>query len=113
MIGGDKMNARQKAKYYKRKYEDVLSSVIKPTVIYESERLVPYKIKEIESFPDMYGDNFIRYKLARAMADKLVEHIANNMEMYEISSTLNVSGEDWKEVKGIFKMWGMKNGISY
>ena len=103
------MNARQKAKYYKRKYEDMLSSVIKPTIVYESERLVPYEIKAIASFPDMYGDNFVRPKLARMISDKLIEHIANNMEIYEASSTINISGEDWKEVKGTFKMWGYFN----
>lgn len=105
------MNARQKAKYYKRKYEDALSSVIKPTIIYESERLAPYEIKEIMNFPDAYDDNFVRHQLARTVAGKLVEHIVNNMEVYEVSRTLNVSGDDWKEVEGTFRMWGMKNGI--
>ena len=96
------MNLRQKAKYYKRKYEELSYMKIKPTTVYSSP-LQEYQVIKTRMFPSECDEEFIHHKLAIDISEELIGFIDNKMQ---ISNEKNdMVPDSSKEVKASFSFW--------
>lgn len=70
------MNARQKAKYYKRKYKELQDDPYRPKL--EVRNIYTETLKVAKFYPDyLFGDSpdFIKHELTRALSDKIENYV--------------------------------------
>ena len=94
------MNARQKAKYYKRKYEELSNVKINPIVIRADDSLKRYRVCKINKFPKEVIANdydYIKSKMAYFISDDMIKFIKDHMNI--------AIDEDTEEVLATFNFW--------
>lgn len=77
------MNARQKAKKYKRLYEEVLGKTIQPKIIYENLKHYKYACMVQRDEPMGIPDEVVKSHTIRKLTDGLREVVEKNMEVEE------------------------------
>ena len=98
------MNARQKAKYYKRKYEELSNARIKPTIIYQSP-LQQYQVMKSRMFPVECDEDFIHHKLAVDISEELINFIDNKIRVSNRKNDPDIIPDGYKEVRANFDFW--------
>ena len=77
------MNARQKAKYYKKKYEELSNVKINPVII-KTSPLKMYKVCKTAIFPREVIENdhdYIKSKMAHFISDDMIKFIKDYMHI--------------------------------
>ena len=76
------MNSRQKAKYYKRKYEELSNVKINPVIIQTNSLM--YKVCKTARFPKEIienDDDYIKSKMAYFISDDMIKFIKDHMHI--------------------------------
>lgn len=75
------MNARQKAKYYKRKYEGLASKRVAPVIVEKSSSVVDLKLRHTYPLELIYGrseqemEDMLKDRLKRAISKDLLKYV--------------------------------------
>jgi hypothetical protein len=78
------MNARQKAKYYKRKYEELQGEPYRPML--EVRNIYTETLKVAKFYPDcLFVDNpsLIKHELTLALSDEIEKYVHLETRQYE------------------------------
>ena len=78
------MNARQKAKYYKRKYNELKDDPYRPRL--EVRNIYTETLKVTKFYPDyLFGDSqdLIKHELTRELSDKIEKYVHLETRQYE------------------------------
>ena len=90
------MNARQKAKYYKRKYEELSNVKINSVIIKTDHQLKQYCISRVLRFyPDDMKPDYIYDRMASLISHDLVPFIKEHINMTN----------NYGDYKGTFNFW--------
>ncbi len=91
------MNARQKAKFYKRKYEELLKSPVKPKVEVEQHKIDTLRYERFISEDLMlYGgfDSYVFDGIEDSLREELIKHcdwhLEHIPEMYKYKFTAEI-----------------------
>lgn len=98
------MNARQKAKYYKKKYERILAEP-SPVIIHH-QPLREYTIKKCIPTYNSFSSEERKFFLAnRIMGRELLDLIQKNIETKEVNELHDFSLFDRPILEGKFSFW--------
>lgn len=101
------MNARQKAKYYKQKYIELLKGEVTPTIVYQQPCL--YEVKTAMAVPESFlrDEEAIRKQSAGRVCQELEKFVSDHVEI-EVADCEDDHSRN-KRVDASFRFWIAEN----
>lgn len=99
------MNLRQKAKHYKRLYEQFGNCRINPIIV-KTVDLQPYKVSVCSTFPVQLEREQVCHTVAEMLTDKMIPLVDSLMDI-----TFSDSGTSYADVKATFNFWCVKDSV--